>query len=235
MTTFAAVLFDLDGTLLDTLQDLADAANSALKEYGYPAHCIDAYRHFVGEGVLTLFRRALPGDARHPEIIARCAEAFRNAYSRCWHVHTRPYEEIPELLGVISEHGLRLAVLSNKPQEFTSRCVREKLSQFEFEAVMGQRQEVPLKPHPAGASAIAECLAIPPERIAYLGDTGVDMETAVAAGMYPIGALWGFRSREELEAAGAKAVIGRPLELASLLGIGSSLPARLSQDDSRSS
>jgi phosphoglycolate phosphatase len=217
MTTIAAVLFDLDGTLLDTLQDLADAANQTLTQQGFPSHAPDAYRYFVGEGVRRLFWQALPAEARDERTVACCAEQFREAYAACWHVHTRPYPGIPELLQALTQRGVSRAVLSNKPDHFTQLCVREKLGAFAFQAVWGQREGRPLKPDPTSAREVAAQLGLAPAQIVYLGDSGVDMQTAVAAGMYPVGALWGFRPREELTAGGARTVVQEPAELWPLL------------------
>ena len=214
---YAAVLFDLDGTLLDTLRDLAEAGNCALAGHGFPAHTIDAYRYFIGEGVSKLFLRALPPEARNDQTIARCASVFRAAYAQGWSVHTRPYAGIPELLQTLSQRGLPLTVLSNKPDDFTQRCVRELLGAYHFHAVLGQRHGLPLKPDPAGALEIAKRLAVPADRMLYLGDSGVDMQTATAAGMFPVGASWGFRTREELLTHGARVVISQPQDLVPLL------------------
>ena len=215
---FAAIIFDLDGTLLDTLADIAHAANSVLLGQGYPTHPIDAYRHFVGEGVRILFRRALPETDRSDEVVEACALAFRDAYSRLWNVHTRLYTGVAELLATLTARQLKQAVLSNKPDLFTRCCVDEYFPQDAFQAVFGQRDGVPQKPDPAGAYEIAEQLSIPADRFLFLGDTAVDMQTARAAGMYPVGALWGFRPLEELQEGGAEVVIHQPTELLDVLG-----------------
>lgn len=214
---FAAVLFDLDGTLLDTLEDIADAANAVLASQGMPTHPLAAYKLFVGEGVKRLIERALPANHRSAEMIARCASQFAEEYSRRWNAKTRPYDGILPLLASLIEKHLPLAVLSNKPQAFTAQCVDHYFPAGTFTCVLGQREGVPPKPDPAGAIDIAQRLSLPPAKIAYLGDSSIDMQTAMRAGMYPIGALWGFRSREELLANGAAAVIVRPDELLSHL------------------
>jgi phosphoglycolate phosphatase len=210
---FDAVLFDLDGTLLDTLHDLAQAGNFVLAKHGFPIHDVDAYRYFVGDGVLKLFGRALPPQARDEVTVARCAGDFRDAYARCWHLNTRPYPGVSELLQALTARQVKLAVLSNKPDDFTQRCVREKLRGFDFRVVFGQRSGVALKPDPAGALEIRDRLGVPAHRIIYVGDSGADMETAKAAGMLPLGALWGFRTIEELQLHGAQGVLQQPLDL----------------------
>jgi phosphoglycolate phosphatase len=215
---FSAILFDLDGTLLDTLVDIAHAANQVLIDQGYSAHPLDDYRYFVGEGVRILFRRALPESARTEDVVEACSAAFRDTYSRLWNVHTRPYAGVKELLAALRNFDLSQAVLSNKPDLFTKRCVAAHFPKDTFQVVLGQREGVPQKPDPAGAREIAEQLSIPADRFLFLGDTAVDMQTARSAGMVPVGALWGFRPREELEAGGAERLIRQPADLLDLLG-----------------
>ncbi|MBC8874196.1 MAG: HAD family hydrolase [Planctomycetes bacterium] len=214
---FSAVLFDLDGTLLDTLADIAHSANRVLAELGYPTHDIDAYRQFVGEGLIVLFRKALPAEVDPDEVMASCAEGFRVAYGREWNVRTRPYDGIRELLDALTARQVEMAVLSNKPDAFTKQCVREYLPEYQFRLVLGQRDGIPRKPDPAGALEIIDAMGVPADEFLYLGDSAIDMKTAAAAGMHAVGALWGFRSLEELQQSGAKAVIHRPSELLDLL------------------
>lgn len=210
---FQAVIFDLDGTLLDTLEDIADAANSTLAIHGFPSHEVDAYRYFIGDGVTMLMSRALPPHNRNDDLIADCVTAFRKEYGRTWNVKTRPYEGIPELLDALAARKVKTAVLSNKPDDFTKRCVDAFLQNWSFEMILGLRPDVSHKPDPTGALEIAEHLHIGPAQILYLGDSAVDMQTAVNAGMFPIGALWGFRTLDELAQNGARATIEQPMEL----------------------
>ncbi len=216
---FEAVIFDLDGTLLDTLEDIAGSANSALTARGFATHPADAYRYFIGEGVNMLISRALPVENRNDEIVADCTKAFRDNYNRNWNINTRPYDGVKKLLYSLSAGHVKTAVLSNKPHDFAQRCIREFFPSMGFEMVMGQRDEIPEKPDPAGALEIAHTLGIRPSQFLYLGDSGVDMETALRAGMFPVGALWGFRPREELMQHGAQALIERPMELLKFLGL----------------
>ena len=215
---YSGVIFDLDGTLLDTLRDIAQAANNVLRKFGYPDQPIDAYRYFVGNGVRVLFQRALPEQHRDPATVDACAVAFRETYSRLWNVHTRPYAGVDELLRSIVAIPLSMAVLSNKPHAFTELCVAEYLPKYDFRVVLGQREGVPQKPDPTGALEIAAQLGLPPNRIVFVGDTAVDMQTAIAAGMLPVGVRWGFRPERELIEAGAQSVLGEPAELLDLLG-----------------
>ena len=214
---FKAILFDLDGTLLDTLEDLGNAANRVLARNGFPIHDVDTYRYLVGEGAVMLINRALPEDKRNDDTIRVCVQAFRDEYGRNWNVKTRPYNGVTEMLDALAMHGLKMAVLSNKPDDFTKRCVTEFLPNWTFDMVLGHSNSIPLKPDPAGAKEIAKCLNVPPSNFIYLGDTAIDMKTAVAAGMFPVGALWGFRTGKELRENGAQILIKRPQELLNLL------------------
>lgn len=217
VTPYKAVLFDLDGTLIDTLEDLGNAVNRVLAGQGFPEHDLERYRYFVGDGVTMLMTRALPLDRQDDDTIALCVKAFREDYGRNWNVKTRLYDGVPEMLDKLVLPGLKIAILSNKPHEFTERCVSELLSDWTFHVVFGRRDTVPRKPDPAGAIEVAERMNIPPGDFLYLGDTNVDMKTADAAGMFPVGVLWGFRPAEELLESGAKALIHKPIEILDLL------------------
>lgn len=214
----AAVIFDLDGTLLDTLADLADSANEALSEHGHPVHPVDSFRTFVGDGMATLMERILPEAARTPEKIGLLLERYRSAYDARWKLKTQPYPGIVDMLKALAARGIPMAVLSNKPQAYTEIVVAHFLGDHRFEVIFGQRDSVPRKPDPAGAVEIAEQLKLPPSEILFVGDTSTDMDTATAAGMVAVGALWGFRPEAELRAHGAKFLIAEPAELLPLLG-----------------
>lgn len=215
---FKAALFDLDGTLLDTLEDLADCMNSVLEQNGFPVHELERYKYFVGAGMENLVRRALPERVRNEdETVSACLESMREEYSRRWKDKSRPYEGVPELLSALSKQGLRLAILSNKPDDFTKKTVSKLLGEWKFEIVRGELPPVPRKPDPTSAIEIAQELAIPPEEFIYLGDSNIDMQTANGAGMYAVGALWGFRTADELLSSGARALIEKPLDLLKLL------------------
>ncbi|MCS7306550.1 MAG: HAD family hydrolase [Thermoguttaceae bacterium] len=216
---FQAVIFDLDGTLLDTLGDIAESANAALERLGLSAWSIEAYRQFIGDGVENLARRIIPADRQQPEFLQQFAHLFREEYGHRWTHSTQPYPGIPELLDQLTAHQVPMAVLSNKPDEFTQQCVRRFLGRWPFRMVLGDRPQMPRKPDPAGALQIARALEVPAEAIVYLGDTKTDMETARSAGMFAVGVLWGFRTAEELLAHGAQKLISHPLELLVLLGL----------------
>jgi phosphoglycolate phosphatase len=211
------VLFDLDGTLLDTLKDLADSANHVLAESGFPQHEVETYRYFVGNGIRSLASRALPENFRDPQRVEKTAAQIEETYSQRWHQHTVPYPGISELLNSLSRIGIRMAILSNKPQKPAELMVFKLLAHWHFESVQGEQSGVPLKPDPFAALQIARQMKVDPGEFVYLGDSATDMKTAVAAKMYPVGALWGFRTAEELHAGGARALIQHPLDLLKLL------------------
>jgi len=214
---FKAVIFDLDGTLLDTLEDIASATNRVLKEKSFPTHKLDAYRYFVGDGSKMLITRALPEDKRDEDTVFTCFKIFIKDYGQNWKINTKPYEGITEMLDALKDRGVKMSVLSNKPHEFTKRCVTEFLSNWSFDVVLGQCDKFPQKPDPAGAIKIARQIDMLPSDFLYLGDTAIDMKTAIAAGMFPVGALWGFRPLKELQESGARALIKKPIEILNLL------------------
>ena len=217
--TFKAILFDLDGTLLDTLEDLADSTNAALAAMGLPPHPLKAYKTFVGDGLEILVRRVMGPRADDPAEVARGVELARQEYARRWADKSRPYSGVPELLDGLTARGIPMAVLSNKPHEFTQLCVTRLLSKWHFAVVQGATPELPKKPDPSGALAAAAGLDVTPADILYLGDTNTDMRTAAAAGMYPVGAVWGFRTAEELREAGAAALANDPRDVLAILGL----------------
>jgi phosphoglycolate phosphatase len=215
--TWHAVIFDLDGTLLDTIDDLGNSMNSVLHRFGFESNDIEAYKHFVGAGIEELVRRSLPENVRSDHAIrSKCLASMREEYGRRWKEKTRPYDGIPELLDDLVKRKLKMAILSNKPHDTTKVVVAELLPNWRFHAVLGARPSVAKKPDPAGALEIVEYFRIPTHEFLYLGDTNIDMETAVAAGMYPVGVLWGFRGADELISSGAKVLIKRPMDLVDL-------------------
>ncbi len=213
-----AIIFDLDGTLLNTLEDLADSGNAALVALDLPRHSVDAYRLFVGLGVAELVQRMLPEDRRDKDTCARAKTLLMDEYTRRWKDKTRPYPGIPELLAALRGIGVPVCVLSNKPQDYTDLTVGEFFPGYPFARVRGARPGVPHKPHPAGALTMASELCLTPGTIAFVGDSATDMSTARGAGMLPVGVLWGFRDEAELSAHGARRLLKDPSDLLSLFG-----------------
>ncbi len=207
MTKLAAV-FDLDGTLLDTIDDLAYAVNTALTENGFPNHARENYYYFVGNGARTLVQRALPKDVDQAVFEAVYAR-YSELYEAHWNVFTKPYEGIPAMLAALRADGIPLGVVSNKVHDRTLEVI-DTYFPHTFDAVFGNRPGVPLKPDPAGVYDALAALGCDPAHAFYLGDTGVDIETGKRAGIYSAGALWGFRTAEELTAAGADILCASP-------------------------
>jgi phosphoglycolate phosphatase len=214
---YKAVIFDLDGTLLNTLEDLADSVNESLKALGFPEHELAAYKKFVGDGRDILAARALPRDHRDEATVKKLVELIDSEYSERWSNKTLPYEGVSYLLDELTAKKIKFCVLSNKGHTFTELIVSKILSRWRFSAVFGISAETKKKPDPEAALRIARHLGLQSTEILYLGDSDVDMKTATAAKMFAVGAAWGFRTREELVANGAKAVINHPGELLQLL------------------
>ena len=211
------VIFDLDGTLLNTIGDLAEAANEMLRSRDLPQHDYATYCTFVGNGIMRLVERALPEELRTPEEVASARADFLAYYIEHIDCKTRPYAGIPELLAELQERGVRLAVASNKFQAGTEKLIRSYFPEIRFEVVFGQRPEVPLKPDPAVVEEILTLTGVKREEVLYVGDSGVDMLTARAAGVRSVGVSWGFRAREELLDSQADHIIDRTEELMELL------------------
>jgi phosphoglycolate phosphatase len=212
-----AIIFDFDGTLLDSIDDLADSMNRALAEREMPEHPTNSYRYFVGDGMENLARRAAPAGTP-PAAVRELVRRMGEIYACGWANKTRPYPDIPPLLEELRRRRLALSILSNKPDPFTRIMASHYFGDALFAAVLGARDGEPKKPDPAGALEIARLLAVPPEEFLYLGDTDTDMRTGRAAGMRTVGVSWGFRPAGELAAAGAQTIIDSPMEALSLLG-----------------
>lgn len=213
---FKGVIFDLDGTLLDTLEDLADSMNAVLGKMNLPQHPLTDYRYFVGKGMHNLVRNALPPDMREEGFVDSCFDRMFVEYGKRWDRKTRIYNGIPELLEALTVTGIRMSIVSNKAQHFTIPVVEKYLSRWKFCAVFGERQGVPRKPDPVSLIEAAEIMGLSHEEIVCLGDSGSDMTSALNAGMFPAGALWGFRGPEELISSGAEILIEHPMELLKL-------------------
>ena len=219
MDTESLVIFDLDGTLLNTLDDLADAVNHTLGEYNFPAQSTEHVRLSVGNGAANLMRKCVPGGMDQPDF-EDCLAAYKEYYSNNLRNKTRPYDGIPELLNALREKGIRIAVLSNKPDDAVKALVREIFGP-EISAAAGESERLHRKPSPDGVYEILKELDVPAGHAIYVGDSDVDVMTAHNAGLRAVGVTWGFRDRGVLEEAGADYIIDRPDELGRLIEDGS--------------
>ncbi|WP_303911567.1 HAD family hydrolase [Bacteroides mediterraneensis] len=211
------VIFDLDGTLLNTIADLAAATNYALTQFGYPTHSTDAYRFFVGNGINKLFERALPEADRTPENVLRIRSKFVPYYN----VHnadlSRPYPGIEDLLYQLQQHHIQIAVASNKYQEATAKLIGQYFPAIRFTAVFGQRENVPTKPDPQVVNEIIQLAGVSKEEVMYIGDSGVDMQTGLNAGVTTIGVCWGFRPKSELQEFHPDLLVEKPEDISRFL------------------
>lgn len=208
-----AVVFDLDGTLVDSLADLGESMNCVLAEFELPQHPLSTYRRFVGDGIRMLVHRALPETERSEERVSCAVERLRDVYGARWDLKTRPYEHITDTLDCLRRIGLKLGVLSNKPHPLTVKVVARFFASDTFAAVLGAEAGFPRKPDPASALELARRLSVDASKCCYVGDTATDMRTARSAGMYAIGALWGFRDAVELSSSGAQVLAETPRDV----------------------
>jgi phosphoglycolate phosphatase len=204
------VIFDLDGTLLNTIADLATATNHALEACGFPTHATDVYKNLVGGGITKLFERALPEDMRTPKNVERLRPHFLEYYNAHCCDFTQPYPGIPELLQELRVHDIAVAVASNKYQAGVDRLIRHFFPTIEWAAIDGQKEGVPVKPDPSIVFGILNKRPTLKADILYVGDSGVDMDTARRAGVYSVGVTWGFRTADELRAHYADVIVSSP-------------------------
>jgi len=215
--TPALIVFDLDGTLADTIKDIADSVNRILARYGFELHNVDAYKQMVGDGFLSLIEKAIPIDAaKNRDLVQEILAQAVQEYAEHALDATRPFDGSPEILKLLSDWGIQLAVLSNKPQDLSASIVGALFKDIPFIAVWGNLPDRPRKPNPTAVLQICELAHIPPQNSAFVGDSGIDIKTAKAAGMTAVGALYGYRSREELLDAGADILIASPQDLLAL-------------------
>lgn len=214
---FKGVIFDLDGTLVNSIEDLADSMNKVLERNNFPVHETQTYKYFVGNGLRNLVKVALPESHRDAADIDHCFELMVETYSNNCFNKTTVYEGIPELLDALVVRDLKLAVYSNKADELTKKIVEALLPNWNFEAVIGFSTEVLKKPNPQIPRQISITIGLDTENVLYVGDSGVDMQTANNAGMYAVGALWGFRTKDELAVNGAKYFLNKPMDLLNIL------------------
>lgn len=209
-------VFDLDGTLINSLQDLADSGNYALSKNGFPTRDVEEYRSFLGEGMIHLLQRAMGGNYSR-EDAEGIAEDYKVYYGSHFADHTRPYEGITGLLHELQGRGIKLAVLSNKNHHFTVPLVNILFPEIDFDMIMGKIEQFPRKPDPASLLHILQELQIKPDQVLYIGDSNIDVFTAHKAGVRVAGVSWGFRDRQELEEAGADYIVDSPAQILPLI------------------
>ena len=207
------IIFDLDGTLLDTLSDLANSVNYGLAQSSFPVHPVESYKQFIGNGINKLLERVLPENQKTEQHIDRLKEYCLPYYDEHNTDYTKPYNGILELLEKLLSEGMMLAVASNKYQKATEKLIRQLFPDFPFAAVLGQREGIPVKPDPAIVYDILKITGQSAQETIYIGDSGVDMQTASNCGIVSIGVTWGFRPREELESAGAHFIVDTANEI----------------------
>jgi len=209
-----AIIFDLDGTLINSLPDISAAMNRSLEKAGLPAHPEERYKYMVGDGVINLTRRAV-GSAQ--EMTEAMLSTYKADYAAHCHVNTHVYRGIRDALTVLHEAGIKLCVFSNKDQPDTESVIRYYLPDIHFSVLWGRKEGFPIKPDPAGALETVKLLNLSPDDFWYIGDTATDMKCAAAAGMESIGVLWGFRTETELRENGARHIAGTPEEMVDMI------------------
>ena len=214
---YTTVIFDLDGTLLNTLDDLADAGNRLCEALSWPTHPVQGYRYLVGNGIPKLIERLAPPEQRSPAVLADALARFEADYGAHLRDKTAPYPGVPEMLARCQAAGVRLAVFSNKADALAQQIVTDYFGPGMFALIRGQRPGVPVKPAPEGTRAVLAALGADPARTLYVGDSNVDVQTARNAGLPCCGVLWGFRTREELQAEGARYLAADAAELEQII------------------
>ncbi len=211
-----AVLFDLDGTLVNSLDDLANACNYALEQNGFPTHETEKYKYFVGNGIPNLIKRILPENSRQEETLAKVSAKFYEHYSVHYADNTCTYKGLPELVSNIKKQGIKVAVVTNKADAPANEVVNRLLPNT-FDLVYGQREGIPTKPDPTLTLMAMEELGVEPKECIFIGDSGMDVATGVNSGAVPVGVLWGFRKAEELLQNGARYLIDAPEKLLDII------------------
>ena len=213
------IVFDLDGTLLNSLEDLADSANHVLTQHSFPTHPVDAYRYFVGDGVRKLIERILPPEERNETTIELCRQEFVAYYKVHMEDKTSVYEGITDLLTELKKRGLKIAVATNKVHIAVKPLMEKYFPNIRFDSMIGQREGIPVKPAPQIMYDILKETGCAPSEALHVGDTATDMHLAHNAEVTPVGVLWGYRPLEELQEAGARYIIEHPLELLEIVDL----------------
>ena len=218
---YKAAIFDLDGTLIDSLADLADSANAMLTHYGFPTHPVEPYRYFVGNGSRKLVERCLPADkAADATFVDEALAYYKDCYATRILHKTQPYDGIVDALRTLQQQGIPLGICTNKHQSAADAIVGKLFPDIHFVENFGDRPGYPRKPDPQKPLQIAKEMGVAPAQVAYFGDTSVDMDTAHNAGFYACGVLWGFRPREELVEHGAQILLAQPADILQQIDFG---------------
>lgn len=207
-------IFDLDGTLVNSLEDLGLSVNQVMKNHGFPIHEMDVYNYFVGNGVKKLVERSLPQD--HLDMLDQCLEEFHSIYENHFLDHTQPYEGITELVSALYQKGIKLAVVTNKPHLIANKIV-ETLFPHMFTIILGQQDSYPIKPHPQSTQIALQKMGLTQQECFFVGDSDVDILTGQNAHIDTIGVCWGFRGREELQNQGATYVVDKAMEIKEII------------------
>ncbi len=210
---FRGIIFDLDGTLINTIEDISNAMNHALADEGFPGHSYETYMVYVGDGLRVLAARSIPGELKSDELIDRITGKMTAYYREHCLDRTSLYNGMPEILDFLEMNNVPKCILSNKKDDLTRLITGKLLSKWSFVKILGMTDEIPPKPAPDGALYLAGRMNLAPLDVLYLGDTGTDMDTAVQSGMYPVGAAWGFRGIDELKSHGAGFIAHRPMDI----------------------
>ena len=211
-----AVLFDLDGTIANSLLDLAVSVNHSLKEFGFNERDVQDFRYFAGDGMPKMIERALPEAYRDENTVRAVLSSFLKYYGVHYCDNTKPYDGITEMIDALKNRGIKVAVVTNKAQEMADRVVK-KLYGDRFLVIFGKRDGIPSKPDPKSALITMSELGVQPEECIFVGDSGADIKTGVNSGAYPVGVLWGFREKSELISSGAKSIISNPFKLIEII------------------
>ncbi len=213
------IIFDLDGTLLNTIGDLAACCNTTLEAHNLPTHSLEDYSDFVGNGILRLVERAIPEPLRSEEFVAKVRKDFVELYTQNIAIHTTPYEGVEKLLATLQEQGIELAIASNKFQAGCEKLAKHYFPNIRFRIVLGQRPNIALKPDPHIVREIMLLTSLTPDRVLFVGDSGVDMLTASAASVDSVGVTWGFRTRKELTELGATHIVDTASEILRIVNL----------------
>jgi phosphoglycolate phosphatase len=211
----AGVIFDLDGTLLDTIEDLAHSTNTVLARYGFATHDIEQYKQFVGDGMDMLIRRAIGNSS--VSNLNDMVVSLKDEYAKSWFVTTKPYAGIEQVLEELSHKKIKISVLSNKAHEFTVTMVQYFFPTIHFSSIMGLQDGMPPKPNPCGALYVAQIMAVEPEHVAFIGDSGTDIEVAHRSNMYSIAVSWGYRPISLLQQHYPEAIAHTPDDILTII------------------